>query len=78
MTISKESAQSLGEAINNAAAELPFGYEVALLIESHFIGCALLCPDGETEDFSYDNVDNSIIEAVARANEIERNKNEDG
>ena len=78
MTISKESMQAVGEAIDNASNELPMHYEVSILIELGGFRCKLMCPDGEVETFNYNYVDDSIIEAVARANEIERNKYEAG
>jgi len=76
MSISKQSAQAIGEAIDNAAGELPCNYEILILIEGGGMVCKLICPDGEVETFIYCNLDESIVEAVARANEIERNKDE--
>lgn len=78
MTISKESAQAIGEAIDNAAGELPFGYEISLLIELGGICCDLICPDGEVYYMDCHDIDETINEAVLLANEIERNKNEAG
>ena len=78
MTISKKDAQAIGEAIDNAAGDLPFGYEVSLLIELEGASCNLIRPDGEVEDINFCNLDEAITEAVALANEIERNKDEAG